>query len=101
MYIKSYPCEFQVPPDGKIGAFTDLKNSTCTYCDQLCKKSEIDSSIGFTDGFDGSTVWTVYAIIGGLTVLLQIYVCLIKNKATAKKYEEMQNEISRENITFT
>jgi len=50
-------------------------------------------TINFFDGFDGFLVWSVYGIIGGLTILWQLYRCLFKNSKITRKYEMMNEEL--------
>jgi hypothetical protein len=43
--------------------YTGVKNSTCSFCAEMCAPPDIDASIGFFDGFDQGTVGWTYAVL--------------------------------------
>jgi len=71
--IKVYPCDFTVPEDGIIEGYSNLKNSSCTFCSAMCEPPKIDDSIDFFEGADITTIWTAVGIMAGVTLLWQIY----------------------------
>jgi hypothetical protein len=52
-----------------VDGYVNVKNASCTFCDEICQPPEIDSSIGFFDGFDGKSVGIYYGIFIGLSIL--------------------------------
>ena len=51
-----YDCSMTVPEDGIVNKYTDVKNSTCSYCDAACEKPAVDDNIAFFDGMNGALV---------------------------------------------
>ena len=56
------PCDFPVASDGILNGYTDILNSTCSYCAAVCEAPPVSSKIGLFDGFNGSLV--MYCYIG-------------------------------------
>ena len=46
----------EVPSDGILNSYTDVKNSTCSYCDAACEKPAVDDHIAFLDGLNWKMV---------------------------------------------
>ena len=60
-----YDCSISVPEDGMLNGYSDVKNSTCSYCDAACEKPAVDDNITFFDGMNGALVgysWLCFII---------------------------------------
>lgn len=51
-----YDCGMDVPVDGMLNGYSDVKNSTCSYCDAACPTPEVDDHIDFFAGLNGKLV---------------------------------------------
>lgn len=74
--------------------YTDVKNCTCTYCEEACKPTTISDVIGFFDGFNGLLVGIVYAIL----LIFSIVFTLVKMKYF--KPSQNMEEIVERTSTF-
>jgi hypothetical protein len=64
-----YPCDYEIPANGSVDGYPNVKASRCTFCDEMCDRPDVDSSIGFFDGFDKKKVGITYAVLLSFTVL--------------------------------
>ena len=65
----------------------------------MCKAPTIDTTIHFFDGMDTKTINIVYGVLFGLSVILQIYNCLIRKPRIDKEFNELQNDVqNNENL---
>ena len=64
----------------------------------MCEAPDIDSSIGFFDGFDKKTVGITYGSLIGFSILWQWYVWKIRGPRIEKAWVKMHEQISSDNI---
>mmetsp|Transcript_32901 Transcript_32901/g.50309 ORF Transcript_32901/g.50309 Transcript_32901/m.50309 type:complete len:125 (-) Transcript_32901:16-390(-) len=88
-----HPCGEDVG-NGTVDGYTDLTNSDCAFCDDVCEPPEIDSTIGFFDGFNGKAVGITYGVIIAFTIVYQIFYC----KVQKPKIEAEFNEIAESGV---
>lgn len=69
MTEKMDTCETDVPASGDWDGYTGIGNATCSFCAKKCNAPDIDSSVGFFDGFAGRSVWITYVVIIAFTVV--------------------------------
>ena len=67
--IKLYPCEYEVPANGSVDGYPNVKGSSCSFCDAMCSQPDVDDSIGFFDGFDTKLVSITYGVLILFTIL--------------------------------
>lgn len=84
-----YDCSYQVPSDGIVDNFPKVKNSTCSYCAEVCEPPQIDMTIHFLDGFSGSSGWLALGLFLGITLVIQAYQCCYKKPRVEKEWEEI------------
>ena len=58
----------------------------------MCEAPDIDSSIGFFDGFDKKTVGVTYGVLIGFSVLWQVYIYLWRNPKVLKQWDQIHEE---------
>lgn len=78
------PCETTIDSDGILNSYTDVLNSTCSFCAAVCAAPSVDSTIGLFDGFNGKLVGYSYLGFVIFTILYQLlifFVCKRKSKA--------------------
>jgi hypothetical protein len=64
----TYPCSEKIK-GGKLADYTEIKESSCTFCDALCEAPDVDASIGFLEGgFDYKTILLYYGILIGCSI---------------------------------
>lgn len=63
MSTQVYPCDYPVPENGIIDGYTGTTNSTCSYCDAVCKLPAVSSEIHFLDGYNYSLVNILYGSV--------------------------------------
>ena len=54
------PCETDVPSDGILFGYTEVTNSTCSFCAKACPPPVVDDKIGFLDGLSWKLVGYSY-----------------------------------------
>jgi len=86
----AYPCDYAVHEDGILNKYSDIKNSTCSFCAAVCEAPAVSSKIGLFDGFNGSLVLYTYIGFIGFTVLFQLALYYAKQKNPVDD-EEMRN----------
>ena len=74
-----YDCGYPIPANKTIDGYTDLKETTCTYCADVCVPPVIDASVHFFDGFKTKQVVWTYVILIILTIAWQLYICFIRD----------------------
>lgn len=89
MTQKMYACETDIPKDGIWEKYTDIGNTTCSFCAKMCQAPDIDNSVGFFDGFAGRAVLITYIVIVVFTLLYQVYVQFFRNKQIDKEWDEL------------
>ena len=71
MSVRAYPCQYKVPENGTLDGYKNVKNSTCTYCDEMCQAPQVDSTIKFMDGFKKKLVLILYLVFGLFSIIYQ------------------------------
>jgi hypothetical protein len=56
------------PKNATIDGYSNVYNSSCNFCDALCKPPDVTGDIGFFDGGN----WILVAIYAGVAVVLSI-----------------------------
>lgn len=106
----AYPCDYKVPEDGILNKYSDLVNSTCSFCAAICEAPAVSNKIGLFDGFNGSLVLYCYLGFAGFTVLYQILVLYCKSRnpisdddmaEVSKNLEQMKVKIQPARINNT
>lgn len=69
-----YPCDYPVAEDGVLDGYTDITNSTCSYCQGSCSAPAVDDKIGFLDGLSWKKVGYSYGFFIVFTILFQVIV---------------------------
>ena len=90
MEVKVYPCDYPIPEDKTVDGYTKLKETDCSFCPAMCEAPDIDSSIGFFDGFDATRVYITYGILVGISIIWQIYICACKRPKVNKEWEDFK-----------
>lgn len=109
--LEVYSCGYPIPEDGHIDGYPTgpapdsvLDDVQCTFCDDVCEAPDIDSTIGFWDGCDFTTVIVTYSILGVFTLLWQLYIFFVKNPKMKKEWDLMikdENQEVPKNINLT
>lgn len=76
----AYPCDYPVHEDGILNKYSDIKNSTCSFCAAVCAAPEVSSKIGLFDGFNGSLVLFTYIGFISFTILFQVALYFFRQK---------------------
>jgi len=63
------PCDEVIGEDGILNSYSDIKNSTCSFCAAVCQAPPVDGKIYLFDGFNGSLVMYCYIGFASFTVL--------------------------------
>lgn len=50
-------CGERVPESGILDGYKRVKNTSCTYCDEVCSPPSIDASISWFQGFNAKLVF--------------------------------------------
>jgi hypothetical protein len=69
-----------IPEDGVVDGYQANTNSTCSYCDGLCETPDVNSNIGFLDGFSWHIVGWSYLTFFIFTIIYQIVSCICRKK---------------------
>ena len=64
-----YSCATRVYPNGTFDGYANLRNCTCSFCDDACEAPKVNADIGFFDGFDGILVGIVYGVLIALSII--------------------------------
>jgi len=65
-------------------------NAKCTFCDEICEKPNVDSYIGFFDGFDSKAVGISYGILIPISIILEIVICVFMKPKYKRELEELK-----------
>ena len=76
----AFPCDYPVHEDGILNKYSDIKNSTCSFCAAVCEAPEVSSKIGLFDGFNGSLVLYSYIGFVSFTILFQLALYFVRQK---------------------
>uniref|UniRef100_A0A7S3CQN4 Uncharacterized protein n=1 Tax=Strombidium rassoulzadegani TaxID=1082188 RepID=A0A7S3CQN4_9SPIT len=90
--ITMHPCGYEVPANGTVDGYEKIANGTCTFCDEMCPTPDIDSSIGFFDGFDQKKSFLFFGVILGLTILNQTYILFWRKNKVNQEWEMVFRE---------
>ena len=85
-YLESLaePCQDPVPSDGILFGYTNVANSTCSYCQKACSPPVVNDDIGFLDGFSWKLVGYSYLGFVLFTILFQVVMhCWVKKRKLA------------------
>ena len=66
---KVHDCGEPIPMNETVDGYTNVKNTTCTHCQDMCEAPTIDATIKFFDGMDKKTIYITYGVIIGFTIL--------------------------------
>jgi len=75
-----------------VDGYANLKNSSCSFCSEMCEPPDIDASIGFFDGFSGKTVGITYGALIAFSVLWQVYVQCVRNPKVQREWDSIHEE---------
>jgi hypothetical protein len=87
-----HDCEEIVPANGIVDGYDKCSNSTCTFCPKKCKPPTINDHIDFLDGFKSDAGWIGFGILVGVTVVWQLYSCLIQRPKINAEYEKLMTQ---------
>ena len=60
---EGYNCGMVVPEDGIVSNYTLVKNSTCSYCAEVCQAPAVNADVAFFAGFNFRTTSYCYLFI--------------------------------------
>jgi len=58
------------PENASVDGYSNVYNSTCNFCDALCKPPDVNGEIGFFDGGN----WVLVGIYTAVAVFISIIV---------------------------
>ena len=65
---EAYPCYYKANSQD-IAGYNNVTDPTCTFCEEVCQPPNVDDNINFFDGFDKTTVFIIYGILIGFSLL--------------------------------
>ena len=75
------PCQDPVDEDEILYGYTEITNSTCSFCQKACPPPVVSDKIGFLDGFSWKIVGYSYLGFVLFTILFQVLQhCWIKKR---------------------
>jgi hypothetical protein len=89
-----HDCEEEIPwPVATVDGYTDVKNSSCTFCAAKCKAPSIDTKIHFFDGMKKNSVGITYGVLLGITLIYQLYNYFIRKPKIEKEYQDLIDDV--------
>ena len=59
-----HSCGEIIPVSGILDGYKRVKNTSCTYCDEVCSPPTINASISWFQGFNSKLVFQMYIYVG-------------------------------------
>lgn len=74
-----------MPDDGVLDSYTDIKNSTCSFCQLACKAPDVNDDIALLDGLSWKLVGFSYLGFFVFTIIFQViaHFCCMKKSGPA------------------